>query len=155
MTQESSSTAKGLKEQLDAFRQALLPQSKQFIDKNLAISSRLQQLLEAKGWTQKYLALRMDCKESQVSRWLSAQSNITLRSLAELEVALGADVITIPETEHADGKHYVMLRVPYGPTHNAQPHSVMSAATDGAAIGFVDGDIYKEKAVADHMIMAA
>lgn len=58
---------------------------------------RIRYLLESQQITQKELARRMGKRESEVSKWLSGKHNLTLRSLAKLEAALGADIISVPE----------------------------------------------------------
>jgi transcriptional regulator with XRE-family HTH domain len=96
-------------EMMNQIRAQLAPESKQFIDKNLAISARLQEMLDKQGITQKQLAQRMALKESQVSRWMTGMHNLTLRSLTALEVALDGDVITVPNTEFEIGRTYITI----------------------------------------------
>jgi methylmalonyl-CoA mutase cobalamin-binding domain/chain len=49
-------------------------------------------------WTQKELAARMGKTEAEVSRWLNELHNLTVKSIAKLEVALGEDIILTPGT---------------------------------------------------------
>lgn len=64
-----------------------------FIDKNLDVSQQVYALIEAKGWSQKQFASALGKKEAEVSKWLSGTHNLTLRSIAKMEAALGADII--------------------------------------------------------------
>lgn len=67
-----------------------------FVDKNLEISAQVSHLLEERGWTQKDLARAVGKVESEISRWLSGTHNLTMRSIARMEAALGADIILTP-----------------------------------------------------------
>jgi transcriptional regulator with XRE-family HTH domain len=67
-----------------------------FVKKNLAISEQIQTILKEKGLTQKQLAQRLGKNESEVSKLLSGQHNLTLKSIAKLEAELGTDIIVTP-----------------------------------------------------------
>lgn len=60
---------------------------------------RAHQILKEKGITQKELAARLDKSPSEISKWLSGNHNLTLRSIAKLEAELGADLIYIPKKD--------------------------------------------------------
>ena len=60
-----------------------------------AIIGRIDRICREKGITQRELAQRMGCNETQVSRWTRGFPNFTLRSLAKLSQALGEDLIHI------------------------------------------------------------
>ena len=72
------------------------PETKIFVSKYLDIVERIHQILQAKGMTQKDLAKAMEKRESEISRWLSGEHNLTLKSIAKLEAALGEEIISIP-----------------------------------------------------------
>lgn len=80
------------------------PETKIFVSKYLDIVERIHQILAAKGLTQKDLAQRLDKRESEISRWLSGSHNLTLKSIAKLEAALGAEIITVPKTAFLEWK---------------------------------------------------
>ncbi len=71
-------------------------ETKIFVDKYADLILRINQILKNKGFSQKELAERMDKKPSEISRWLSGNQNITLRSIARLEAELGETLIEIP-----------------------------------------------------------
>ncbi len=71
------------------------PESKIFVQKYVDIVERIYQILKAKSITQKELAERMGKKESEISRWLSGEHNMTIKSIAKLEAALGVPIISI------------------------------------------------------------
>lgn len=71
-------------------------ETKIFVDKYSDLILRINQILKNKGLSQKELAESMDKKPSEISRWLSGNQNITLRSIAKLEAELGETLIEIP-----------------------------------------------------------
>lgn len=71
-------------------------ETKIFVDKYSDLILRINQILRDKGISQKELAENMDKKPSEISRWLSGNQNITLRSIAKLEAELGETLIEIP-----------------------------------------------------------
>ncbi len=72
-------------------------ETKQFVRKYADMVVRINQLLREKGWTQANLADKMGKKPSEISRWLSGNHNLTLRSITKLEVELEGDIISIPQ----------------------------------------------------------
>lgn len=70
--------------------------TKIFVDKYSDLIVRINQILREQGISQKELAENMDKKPSEISRWLSGNQNITLRSIAKLEAELGETLIEIP-----------------------------------------------------------
>jgi len=73
-------------------------ENRQFVKKSLDIQDQVADHLAKKGWTQKELAARMGKTEAEVSRWLNELHNLTMKSIAKLEVALGEDIILTPRT---------------------------------------------------------
>ena len=71
-------------------------ETKIFVDKYSDLVLRINQILKEKGISQKELAENMDKKPSEISRWLSGNQNITLRSIAKLEAELGETLVEIP-----------------------------------------------------------
>jgi len=68
------------------------------VDYTFKIALRIHEILVRKNWTQADLAKATNKKESLVCLWLSGRHNFTIRTIAEIEAALGEDIITI--------KHY-------------------------------------------------
>ena len=86
------------------------------------ISDRVEALLYEKGWTQKDLALKMDKRESEISKWLNTPHNLTIKSIAKLEAALGEEIIrVIGESTFykARGRKWTTLRL--APSSNEEP----------------------------------
>ena len=57
------------------------------------IIDRIERISREKGITQRELARRIGCNETQISRWTRGFPNFTLQSLAKLSIALGEDLI--------------------------------------------------------------
>ena len=78
------------------FKKALAQTSKAsriFIAKNLDIAEQVYEILDRQGKTQKDLARALEKAESEISRMLSGSQNLTLKTLARMEEALGEDII--------------------------------------------------------------
>ena len=64
-----------------------------FVRQYTDIVIRINELLSAKGYTQKDLADKMNKKPSEINKWLKGSHNLTLRTLAKLEAELGEPII--------------------------------------------------------------
>ncbi|NTW53399.1 MAG: helix-turn-helix transcriptional regulator [Chlorobaculum sp.] len=67
--------------------------TKKYVNRQLGFAATVSKKLKLVGMTQRELAEKMGKKESYISRILSGDANPTLKTIAELEVALGEDVI--------------------------------------------------------------
>ena len=72
------------------------PEAESFVNHSFAIADQIRLVLRQHGLTQRDLAARLGKKESEVSRMLSGMHNFTLRTIARLEAALDAKLITTP-----------------------------------------------------------
>lgn len=59
------------------------------------IAKRIIDVLERKRWSQADLARATGKKTPLVSRWLSGTHNFTIRTIAEIEAALGEELISV------------------------------------------------------------
>jgi transcriptional regulator with XRE-family HTH domain len=66
-----------------------------FVRQYTDIVLRINQILQAKGYTQKDLAEKMNKKPSEINKWLKGNHNLTLKTLAKLEAQLGEPIISI------------------------------------------------------------
>jgi len=57
-----------------------------------SVAERLLEVIEEKGVSQKYLAKKLKVSPSRLSKMLSGNSNITLKTLADLGTALDVQV---------------------------------------------------------------
>ena len=72
------------------------PQIQAEIQMSAAIIARIDSILKEKNMSQRDLARKLGKSEAVVSRWTTGFPNLTLRSIAELSVALGEPLIDIP-----------------------------------------------------------
>jgi transcriptional regulator with XRE-family HTH domain len=63
--------------------------------RRMALIQQINEALERRDWTQRRLAEEMGKEDSQITRLLSPRSNPTLRTLIEVEEALGEDLFTV------------------------------------------------------------
>jgi len=82
------------------------PEIEAFVEKNLAITEKVRQALEAKGWSHAEFAKAMGKSPSEVSKWLSGMHNLTLKSIIKMETALGMDLFHCEPTKEYE---YVFL----------------------------------------------
>ena len=77
----------------EMLRERVTPESQAFIRMSVEIVKRIHFLLKEKGMSQTDLANALEKSPSEVSKWLSGMHNFTLKSLAKLEIVLGAPII--------------------------------------------------------------
>ena len=71
------------------------PVVKREMDWSCAIVDRIDAILKRDGLSQKELARRVGCNETQITRWTRGFPNFTLSSLAKLSEALGEPLIEV------------------------------------------------------------
>ncbi|MCQ2150254.1 MAG: helix-turn-helix transcriptional regulator [Bacteroidales bacterium] len=82
------------------------PEIKKEMDWSAVIVKRIEQILKEKGITQRELASRIGCNETQIVRWTRGFPNYTLSTLAKLSEALGEDLICMsPVLPAVSGYH--------------------------------------------------
>jgi len=64
-----------------------------FVRQYTDIVIRINEILRAKGYTQKDLAIKLKKKPSEINKWLKGNHNLTLKTIAKLEAELGEPVI--------------------------------------------------------------
>ncbi len=71
------------------------PAVKREMDWSSAIIDKIDSILKRDCITQRELAERIGCNETQITRWTKGFPNFTLSSLAKLSEALGESLIDI------------------------------------------------------------
>ena len=71
------------------------PEIKMEMQLSAEIIARIDTILKEKNITQRELAKKLGKSEAVVSRWTTGFPNLTLRSIAELSVALGEPLIFV------------------------------------------------------------
>ena len=67
-----------------------------FQKKQQAVIDRIRAVLTEKEWTQRELAQKTGMKDSVISRIVHNETNLTLKTIAILEHALGSSLISVP-----------------------------------------------------------
>ena len=71
------------------------PEIKMEMQLSAEIIAKIDSILKEKNITQRELAKKLGKSEAVVSRWTTGFPNLTLRSIAELSVALGEPLIFV------------------------------------------------------------
>lgn len=71
------------------------PAIDKMVEKNLAITEKINYLLKERGINQVEFAKMLGKSPSEVSKWLTGLHNLTLKSITKMEVALEVDLINI------------------------------------------------------------
>lgn len=71
---------------------------KKSVEKQNEFSNRLASVLIQKKIKQKEFAKTIGMKESQLSKILSGNANLTLRTISKIEYALGVNIIEMPSS---------------------------------------------------------
>lgn len=82
-------------ELLHAQLEKISPVVKQEMDWSCAIIDKIDELLKKEAISQRELAKRIGCNETQITRWTRGFPNFTLSSLAKLSQALGEPLIRV------------------------------------------------------------
>lgn len=67
-----------------------------FYERAFDVVDRVHELLEGQGKTQKDLAKLLGKSPSEVSKWLTGQHNLTLKSITSMEAVLGEAILVTP-----------------------------------------------------------
>lgn len=71
-----------------------------FQAKSREIRNRAATIYLLKGMKQKDIAEKLGKKPSEISKWLSGEHNLTIKSIMMLEVILEEDIIFAPEFDY-------------------------------------------------------
>ena len=113
----------------DRIRNRTKPETKIYVQKNLALVAEVIRLMQQKGWTQKVLAKELGKSESEVSKWLSGLHNFTLKSIAKLEAVLEADLLVVANAHNRETAISAATPYPIAPEKH-HTYSVISAVSE-------------------------
>ena len=63
------------------------------VEAKMQIAAMIEDGIEAKGWKKKELAVALNKKQSEITRWLSGTHNFTLETLVDIEHVLGVSLL--------------------------------------------------------------
>jgi len=75
------------------------PEEQARTDKKMLLAMKLDEAIQAKGWTYKKFAEEMNQHPSVISKWLSGTNNFTTDTLWDIEEKLGVELIALKERE--------------------------------------------------------
>ena len=78
------------------------PELKKEVSLNIRIANRISDLLKEKHISQREFAVKMNKKESEISRWLTGAHGFTTTTLAKMESVLGEPIITVTKKENTN-----------------------------------------------------
>ena len=87
------------------------PAIERLVQKNLAISDKISQILASKGMKASDLATLMNKQKSENSKWLSGQHTFTTKTIVAIEAALDTEIIFV-EHIHKNIYFTVHSRIP-------------------------------------------
>ena len=70
-------------------------ETKKFVQKQGEIAAQIASILQRKGIKQKVFAKEIGMKESQLSKILAGNANLTIKTIARIESALSTDIIEV------------------------------------------------------------
>jgi transcriptional regulator with XRE-family HTH domain len=80
-----------------------------FVEKYGDLVMRIHEILEAKGLSQNGLAANLGKNPSEISKWLSGEHNLTLRTIAKLEAELGESLLIVPQNRRFETTNNIAL----------------------------------------------
>lgn len=80
---------------IDKILESIPSETKRLAQKQGDISVRVNELINGQ-MTQRELAKKLGVSESRLSKILSGQANLTLKTITKLESVLGEEIITVP-----------------------------------------------------------
>ncbi|MBS9525841.1 helix-turn-helix transcriptional regulator [Litoribacter alkaliphilus] len=81
----------------ERLRAKVKPHDREFASLSLDIVDQIHEILDSKNWNQKTLADKMGKRESEISRLLSGTHNLSILTLAKIQVAIGETIICTPK----------------------------------------------------------
>lgn len=119
--------------------------------RRMALIQQINEALERKGWTQARLADEMGKEDSQITRLLSPTSNPTLRTLVEIEEALGQDLITVNRNLKYKKRPELITKSERSGSRNVTAEELAEEEDSGGFAG--DYEDVREKAINGELIL--
>jgi len=89
-------TSKAYKTKFQSILDNVPKEIKQFVKKQNEIAYQIYSVLKEEKISQKVFAKKINMKESQLSKILSGDANLTIKTITKIESALDRDIIYIP-----------------------------------------------------------
>ena len=88
------------------------PVEKAQISNRMTLATRLDDLIQAKGWNKSEFASKVGKSPSEITKWLSGTQNFTIDTLTEIAVALKISIVELfaaPQPQIVDNRHFVIM----------------------------------------------
>ena len=69
--------------------------TKRYVKTSFDIADRIHAILKAQGRSQKELAQLLGKRESEISKWMTGQHNLTIKTISAIETALDEDLLAV------------------------------------------------------------
>ena len=76
-------------------RKAVSPEIRRELNLSFEIVDRIHAILTQRGLKQKDLAMMLNKKESEISKWMRGTHNFTLDTISSIESALGVEILQV------------------------------------------------------------
>jgi len=96
-----------------------------YLTRSFDIVDRIHEILSSKNLDQKDLALLLNKKESEISKWMTGTHNFTLKTLIKIEETLDAPIIKVVTKEVFIEKQAIVMLVSQKYTHITKGVSVI------------------------------
>ena len=96
-----------------------------YLTRSFDIVDRIHEILSSKNLDQKDLALLLNKKESEISKWMTGTHNFTLKTLIKIEETLDAPIIKVVTKEVSIEKQPIVMLVSQKYTHITKGVSVI------------------------------
>lgn len=76
-------------------RKSVSPEIKREVNLSFEIVDRIHYILTSRGLRQKDLAIMLNKKESEISKWMQGTHNFTLDTISAIENVLGIEILQV------------------------------------------------------------
>ena len=80
---------------IESRRAKVSAESRRCVDLSFRIADKIHAVLDEKGLKQKDLAMLLNKKESEISKWMRGTHNFTIETIASIESALGTSILQV------------------------------------------------------------
>ena len=84
---------------IDERRKKVDPEVRHEVNLSFRIADRIHEILESKGLRQKDLAILLNKKEAEISKWMRGTHNFTIETIASIEKVLNNPILNVVETK--------------------------------------------------------
>lgn len=93
----------------------ITPKQKQRVANKMLLAARLDDLMQARGWSKSQFAEKVDRNPSEITKWLSGTHNFTLETLTDISMVFGISLSELHEPKEVQViyKTHFVVRTEY------------------------------------------